>query len=127
MKGAMERNQRWVNLTYLAICTAVSAVLFMLATYFVQKFDLEARFRDIDWFTRGGVLAVAGLGYLALSRSRVSNVFFSEVFAELENVSWPSQRDTSASTVVVLVMVLVAGVVLGGLDTFWVWVFRGIF
>ncbi len=42
--------------------------------------------------------------------------FFANVKAELKKVTWPSKKDTYASTTVVIVLVLLCAVFLGGVD-----------
>jgi len=44
------------------------------------------------------------------------NVFLGNVKAELKKVTWPSKKDTYASTTVVIVLVLICAVFLGGVD-----------
>ncbi|MFK5926357.1 MAG: preprotein translocase subunit SecE [Desulfuromusa sp.] len=42
--------------------------------------------------------------------------FFANVKAEVKKVTWPSKKDTYASTTVVIVLVLLCAVFLGGVD-----------
>lgn len=42
--------------------------------------------------------------------------FLSNVRSELKKVTWPSKKDTYASTMVVIVLVLLCAVFLGGVD-----------
>ena len=42
--------------------------------------------------------------------------FFTNVKAELKKVTWPSKKDTYASTTVVIILVLLCAVFLGGVD-----------
>lgn len=44
------------------------------------------------------------------------NDFLGNVKAELKKVTWPSKKDTYASTTVVIVLVLLCAVFLGGVD-----------
>ncbi len=45
-----------------------------------------------------------------------TNEFFANVKAELKKVTWPTRKDTYASSLVVIVLVLVSAVFLGGVD-----------
>jgi len=45
-----------------------------------------------------------------------ANEFLTNVKAELKKVTWPSKKDTYASTMVVIVLVLISAVFLGGVD-----------
>ncbi|OFZ85855.1 MAG: preprotein translocase subunit SecE [Bdellovibrionales bacterium RIFOXYD1_FULL_55_31] len=42
-----------------------------------------------------------------------------EVMMELSRVSWPTQKETSSATMVVVIMVMISGMVLGFLDYLW--------
>ena len=44
------------------------------------------------------------------------NEFFANVKVELKKVTWPSKKDAYASTMVVIVLVLLCAVFLGGVD-----------
>jgi len=39
-------------------------------------------------------------------------------------VTWPTSNDTYKATILVVIFVLIAGVVLGGFDSFWTWVMK---
>jgi preprotein translocase subunit SecE len=45
-----------------------------------------------------------------------TNEFFANVKAELKKVTWPTRKDTYASSLVVIVLVLVSAIYLGGVD-----------
>ena len=42
-----------------------------------------------------------------------------DITRELEKVSWPTRKETSAATVVVLVTVAISAVILSGFDAIW--------
>ncbi|MDT8419106.1 MAG: preprotein translocase subunit SecE [Desulfuromonadales bacterium] len=42
--------------------------------------------------------------------------FLNDVQGELKKVTWPTRKDTYASTIVVIVLVLVSAAYLGGVD-----------
>ena len=42
--------------------------------------------------------------------------FFTNVKGEIKKVTWPSKKDTYASTTVVIVLVILCAVFLGGVD-----------
>ena len=48
--------------------------------------------------------------------SSKTSEFLGNVKAELKKVTWPSKKDTYASTTVVIVLVLLCAVFLGGVD-----------
>jgi len=44
------------------------------------------------------------------------NEFFTNVKAELKKVTWPAKKETYASTMIVIVLVILSAVFLGGVD-----------
>ena len=87
--------------------------------------------RTTDWawsyFAKPNDLVINGVAMLvgrhgarwsptATSRSYASVV---EVTRELEKVTWPTRKETSAATIVVIVTVLIAALILSSFDAFW--------
>jgi len=54
-----------------------------------------------------------------LYRSEHATQFMTEVVVELSRVTWPTQKETSAATILVIVMVVISGLFLGFLDYLW--------
>ena len=86
--------------------------------------------RASDWvwsyFAKPNELAVNGVaivvaGVAAYVAYRNERVFASvvDVTRELEKVSWPTRKETSAATVVVLVTVIISAVILSSFDALW--------
>jgi preprotein translocase SecE subunit len=118
-----ERN-RWVNAAFLAVSFLVYFLTSKLTEFFVVKFDLEARIPNAEALAVGLSVAL-GLGlFIYLLKNQKSRVFMDEVVLELSRVTWPTQRDTSKATIVVVIMVLIAGFVVGALDGFWHWALK---
>jgi preprotein translocase subunit SecE len=67
------------------------------------------------------LLAILVAGAAGLIAYRNERVFASvvDVTRELEKVSWPTRKETSAATVVVLVTVIISAVVLSLFDALW--------
>lgn len=118
--------QKWVNLSYLALAALVGYVFFALSLKIVGAYDLEARVRDIDLIVRGVSLGLGGLLFLLLYRNEQANQFMNEVMIELSRVTWPTQKETTSATAIVIIMVILSGIVLGVLDYIWVAVLKWI-
>lgn len=58
------------------------------------------------------------MGGLAAMRPR----FFTDIVSELRKVTWPTREETLHLTVVVLIVTLMMGALLGGLDATFGWV-----
>jgi preprotein translocase subunit SecE len=83
-----------------------------------------------DWvwsyFSKPNELAVNGVailvaGVAALVAYRNERVFSAvvDVTRELEKVTWPTRKETSAATVVVLVTVIISALILSSFDLLW--------
>ena len=113
------QHQKWVNLSYLAVAALLGYIVFSGSQQLVAVYDLEARVRQIDWIIRIGSILSGGLLFAILVRNEKANEFMNEVVLELLRVTWPTQKETSHATFLTIVMVLVAGLILGFLDYFW--------
>ena len=118
--------QKWVNLSFLVAGALLAYILFLFTSRIAGMYDLEARVRNADLIIRGISLLAGGGLFLYLYRSDKTNQFMHEVLVELSRVTWPTQKDTSRATVLVIIMVLIAGVALGGLDALWAWMIQWI-
>ncbi|MFN7684153.1 MAG: preprotein translocase subunit SecE [Oligoflexia bacterium] len=113
------QQQKWVTLSYLAVAILLSFVVLSLGQKLVGAYDLEARVRNIELILRGGSILLGAVLFFGLYRSQQATQFVSEVVVELSRVTWPTQKETSAATVLVIVMVLISGLFLGFLDYLW--------
>lgn len=79
--------------------------------------------RDFFHLQRANTLVVYGVSLLvaggvtvALLRTRQAAVFVDECVGELEKVAWPSRKDVSTATLVVVVTVAVVSALMGLFD-----------
>jgi preprotein translocase subunit SecE len=114
------QHQKWVNLSYLALAILVGYMVFATSGKLIGAYDLEARIRHIDVILRVISVVVGILFFVILYRNEKANQFMNEVVVELSRVTWPTQKDTTSATFVVIVMVIISGMVLGFLDYCWV-------
>jgi preprotein translocase subunit SecE len=114
------RYQKWVSLSYLAAAGLLGYIVFSILGTIVASYDIEARIRYIEVILRVVSVAVGAILFFVLYRNQRVNQFMNEVMGELARVTWPSTRDTSSATMIVIVMVVISGIVLGFLDYFWV-------
>jgi preprotein translocase subunit SecE len=118
--------QKWVNLSYIALAAMVGYIVFALAIRLVGVYDLETRVQNVELIVRGLSLGAGGLLFLILWRHEKANTFMNEVMVELSRVTWPTQKETTSATFVVIIMVLISGAVLGFLDYVWTQLLRQI-
>jgi len=106
--------ERWVQLGFVVgalllfwlLENVVSAVWYI----FADPNDLLVTFGSL----LGGVAAA-----IALYRHRALNQMSHEVAEELSKVTWPTRKETSSSTVVVIVTSIIAAIFLGVFDAIW--------
>ena len=111
--------QKWVNLSYLVFAALVGYVVFTAGLQLGGAYDLEARVRSYDLIVRGFSVLVGAVLFGGLYRHERANQFMNEVATELTRVTWPSQKETTNATFVVIIMVVVSGMILGFLDYVW--------
>lgn len=116
--------QKWVSLSYLAVAVLFGYILFSMAGKIIASYDLEARIRNVDLIIRGISVLGGAILFGALYRNADANRFMNEVVLELTRVTWPTQKDTSSATLIVIVMVVISGMILGLLDYFWTQLLR---
>jgi preprotein translocase subunit SecE len=73
----------------------------------------------IEIVVGGGIAVVLGV---YLWRQETVKSLVMEIVVELSKVTWPSRKELSASTVVVIILSAVAAIIIGLFDFFWSWV-----
>ena len=111
--------QKWVNLSYLAVAALLGFLVLTLANKVVGTYDLETRVRNVELIVQIGSVVLGGILFFILYNNDRANQFMNEVVLELSRVTWPTQKETSSATFVVIIMVLISGMVLGLLDYTW--------
>lgn len=116
----MESNfQKWVNLSYLVVAVLLGYIVFSLGAKLIGVYDLEARVRNAELILRGISVTAAAILFISLYRNEGANQFMNEAMVELSRVTWPTQKETTSGTVVVIIMVIFSGLFLGFLDYLW--------
>jgi len=113
------RFQKWVTVSYVAMAVLVGFLASALSWKLAAVYDLETRIRNIDLVVRGVSLLAGLIVFFVLARHKQATQFMNEVMIELSRVSWPTQKETSSATFIVIVMVIISGIFLGLLDTLW--------
>ena len=105
---------KFVHLTF-AIGGILAAFLLSRAGDWVWSFFAKPNELAINGFA----IVVAAVAAVATYRNE--RVFSSvvDITRELEKVSWPTRKETSAATVVVLVTVIISAVILSSFDALW--------
>ena len=105
---------KFVHLTF-AIGAILAAFLLSRVGDWVWSFFAKPN----DMIVNGvAVLGAAVAAYVAYRNERVFATVH-DITKELEKVSWPTRKETSAATIVVLVTVSISAVILSGFDAIW--------
>jgi preprotein translocase subunit SecE len=72
-----------------------------------------------DLVVNGAAMLIAGVAAWTAYRNEQVFATIHDITRELEKVSWPTRKETSAATIVVLVTVSLAAVILSGFDAIW--------
>lgn len=109
-------NSKILTLSF-ALAGAISGLtLHFLIKSFSAAFGIVARFADSD-MVRHGLPVVVGILVFALLQFNPRVVAWGdEVAVEIRKVVWPSRKDTTAMTIVVLIMVAISSVIITGFD-----------
>lgn len=109
-------NKRYL---YSAFLAAGALATYLLARILTYAWALWAEPSDFV------IIAIAGaVGFAAAViayRNPMVNQLANEVIGELAKVTWPTQKETTAATIVVIVVSVIAAIVLGLYDAFWSW------
>ena len=66
-------------------------------------------------------VCVAGAATYMMWRNQRTFSLASEIVGELRKVTWPTRKETSQATVVVIILVIICAFILGMFDFFWSW------
>lgn len=109
-------NSKILTLSFAILGALVGLTTHLLLKSFAGAFGIVARFSDTD-LVRHGLPVAVGLGlFLFLQFNTKVLAWADEVVAEILKVVWPSQKDTTAMTIVVVVMVLISSVIVSSFD-----------
>ena len=120
----MQDNRRWVLIS-LVVGTAL-----LWGTGFLLMRQLNAMFRLSTLIPYGDVVVqvlpvvIAAGTFFWIFRSSQKMEFLDEVVGETSKVTFPSRKDTVASTIVVVITILIIAAILGVYDAVCNWVIQ---
>lgn len=109
-------NSKILTLSF-AIAGALTALtLHLLIKAFAGAFGIVARAADSD-LVRHALPVAVGIGlFIALQFNSKVLAWGEEVVTEVRKVVFPSRKDTTAMTIVVVIMVLISSVIVSSFD-----------
>ena len=99
------------------MCIRDRLLAFLLAKSGEWVWSYFAKPNDL-YINAGAVVVAIVAGFLAYRNERLFAAAY-DVTHELEKVSWPTRKETSAATVVVMVTVGISALILAGFDFLW--------
>lgn len=104
---------------YFAFLAAGALAAWIVARVVAYAWGLYGNPNDLMVFGVAG--AVGFIGAIVAYRNPVVNTLATETLGELGKVTWPTRKETTAATIVVIVVSVIAAIVLGVYDAFWSW------
>jgi preprotein translocase subunit SecE len=109
-------NSKIITMSFAIGAFLTGLVVSLLIKAFAGAFAVVARAADSDLF-RHGVPLLVGFGLFAFLQFNSKIVAWAdEVAVEVRKVVWPSRKDTTAMTVVVIIMVLISSLIISSFD-----------
>jgi len=109
-------NSKILTFSFAAFAAIIGFTVSMLIKSFAGAFGIVARLVDSDVVRHGFPVGVAIVLFLVLQFNRRVLVWGDEVVSEVRKVVWPGQKDMTAMTMVVIVMVLISSAIVTGFD-----------
>jgi preprotein translocase subunit SecE len=105
---------RWVQYVFVVVAAVLLWFLDKVGTLVWQNF---AEPPTVTITALAAVISISGT--VALYRTERAHDLVTDVVIELSKVTWPTRRETYASTIVVIVTSLIAAAIVGAFDFVW--------
>ncbi len=126
----MESNHRkFTYLTFLCLAGLAALIGFKFGETILVLLKIPTQFRALgddsslvfNHASMAGILSgVVGLAtFFVLSFNTKAVDYTDDCISELTKMTWPTQKETTASTIVVTIMILVAALIFFVIDTVW--------
>lgn len=109
-------NSKILTLVFAMFAALVGFTLHLLLKSFAAAFAVIARMTDSDVVRHGVPIVVGFLIFGLLQFNPKVLAWAEEVVQEIRKVVWPSNKDTTAMTIVVVIMVFISSVIVTSFD-----------
>lgn len=109
-------NSKIITLSFALAGLIVGMTSHMLLKAFAGAFGVVARYSDSDIVRHGFPVSVGLILFFVLQFHPRIKAWAEEVVIEVRKVVWPTRKDTTVSTVFVVVMVLISSVIITVFD-----------
>lgn len=109
-------NSKVLTVSFVAASAIFGFTVHLLLKSFAAAFGIIARVSDSDLVRHGFPIAVGLITFFILQFNPKVMTWGEEVVVEIRKVVWPSRKDTTAMTIVVVIMVLISSLIVTGFD-----------
>ena len=109
-------NSKILTLSFAIAGAVVGLSVHLLIVSFAGAFGVIARLADSDFVRHALPVAFGLVLFIVLQFNSKVLTWGDEVVSEIRKVVWPSQKDVSAMTIVVVIMVLISSVIVTSFD-----------
>ncbi|WP_413577434.1 preprotein translocase subunit SecE [Bdellovibrio sp. HCB290] len=109
-------NSKIITLSFAVAGALLGLTVHMLIKAFSGAFGVVAKLADNDLFKHGLPVGAGILLFVLLQFNPRVQAWAEEVVSEVRKVVWPSRKDTTAMTIVCVVMVLISSVIISSFD-----------
>ncbi|MEO5668495.1 MAG: preprotein translocase subunit SecE [Bdellovibrionota bacterium] len=109
--------QKYVNALFLFAAALVWLIVSHYTGVVIGYFQLGRTLGvGVDFLEHGLPLVAAVVTFISLRSNTFTSRFATDAIGELIRVQWPSQKDVTMGTIVVIITVIASGIILGFLD-----------
>lgn len=109
-------NSKIITMCFVISGLIVGLMMSLLIKAFSGAFAVIARAATSDLFRHGLPILCGFIVFAVLQFNPKIHKWAEEVVAEVRKVVWPSRKDTTAMTIVVVVMVLISSAIISSFD-----------
>lgn len=109
-------NKKIISFSFLLASAIVALSFHLLVKAFAGAFGVVARYASNDFVTHILPALIGIILFAVLQFNSKIMVWADEVATEMRKIVWPSNKDTTAMTIVVCIMVIISSVIVSIFD-----------
>ncbi len=109
-------NQKILTASFMIFSILVAVSFSMVFKTFAGSFGVIAKLHELEVLKHGLPVFIGLLLFIYMQFNAGVMKWGSEVVSELRKVVWPSQKDTTGMTIVVVVMVIISSLIITTFD-----------
>lgn len=109
-------NSKIITVSFAVASALLGLTISLLIKAFAGAFGIVARFADTDVVRHGLPVAVGVVVFALLQFNPKTIAWGNDVVGEIRKIVFPNRKDTTAMTIVVIIMVLISSVIISTFD-----------